>query len=322
MGSSDTPLFNDDRLKLLFIACHPQLPYEGQLCLTLKVVAGLSVEQIAKAFLSSPQTIAQRIVRAKKKIKELAIPFEMPPQKDLSGRMEAVLNAIYLLFNEGYASFEGEELFRVDVCREAIRLVSLLVEHPAGNIPKVHALKALLLLQASRLPARIAADGAMVLLPEQDRTLWDQTLVQQGIYHLGLARNGTELSSYHLQAGIAACHCLAKSYEQTDWPSILWYYQQLLCLSPSPIFALNQAVALSFVEGDAVALKALESLQKEPRLQNYYLYYATIAQMQLRCNHPAQAIESYIEALSLARTKPEKALLLKKLAACKQEFSN
>jgi RNA polymerase sigma-70 factor (ECF subfamily) len=313
---ADPAAFRDDLLKLLFIACHPLLPYESQLCLTLKIVAGLSVEEIARAFFCSPETIAQRIVRAKRKIKEAGLGFKLPPAGDLTTRTDAVLNVIYLLYNEGYSALQGQELVKVDICKEAIRLACLLVEQRIENVPKAHALLALMYLQSSRLPARIAEDGSMVLLPDQDRNLWDQTLIRHGMYHLHLAGHGTELSPYHLQAGIAACHCLAKSYAETNWPGIVWYYQELICQNPSPVFALNQAIALSFVEGATAALAALQALQTQPKLQSYYLYHTALADMLMRCHQKEQAIESYVEALSLARTAPEKAFLMKKLASC------
>lgn len=310
-------LIKDDQLKLLFISCHPLLSYEAQLCLTLKVVAGLSVEEIARAFLSNAETIAQRIVRAKRKIREARLPFELPPPGQLPQRLDAIFNVIYLLFNEGYGAMEGEQLVREDVCAESVRLMSLLLKHPLGNTPKAHALMALMLLQVSRIPARVDKDSAMVLLPEQDRSLWDQNIIRLGIHHLKLSKAGNDLSTYHLQAGIAASHSLAVRYEETDWQIILWYYDKLVEQSPSPIFALNRAIALSFVKSAEEALIALEALNKEKKLQSYYLYFAILADMQLRCGQKEKAVGSYIEALSLAGTKPEKDFLLKKINVLK-----
>lgn len=312
---ADEGYIHDDELKMLFMCCHPLLPYEMQLCLTLKVAAGLSVDEISRAFLSNPETIAQRIVRAKRKIRENDLRFELPSVAELPKRTDAVLNVIYLLFNEGYGAHEGERLVREDLCAEAIRLMSLLVKHKTGNVPKAHALMSLLLLQASRLEARLDEEG-IVLLQDQDRSLWDMQMVQLGMHHLKLSGTGNELSTYHLQAGIAAIHCLSDSYEATDWSKILWYYDELMRLYPSPVFALNRAVAVSYVTGAADALDILYTLREEPKLNNYYLFFATLAEMQLRCGYRDLATESYIEALSLVRTAPERKLLLRKLDDC------
>ncbi|MCI0693436.1 sigma-70 family RNA polymerase sigma factor [candidate division KSB1 bacterium] len=305
-----------DQLAMMFTCCHPRLSREVQVALTLKTLCGLSVPEIAKAFLTPETTIAQRLVRAKRKIRDEKIPFEMPATRELAARLDAVLEVLYLLFNEGYNAHEGENLVRQDLCTEAIRLTSLLVEHPIGGQPKVHAMLALMLLQASRLPARVDAEENLLLLAEQDRTKWDRNLIQLGFYHLDKAAHGDELTEYHLQAGIAACHAVAPSYAATNWQQILSYYDELIYLTRSPIVALNRAVALSMLNGVEAGIKELESLSNLPAMQSYYLLPATHADFYLQKGEPRKAAEYYHQALALASTEPERRFLLRKLKAC------
>jgi RNA polymerase sigma-70 factor (ECF subfamily) len=305
-----------DQLAMMFTCCHPRLSREVQVALTLKTLCGLSVPEIAKAFLTPEATIAQRLVRAKRKIRDEKIPFEMPTTKELTARLDAVLEVLYLLFNEGYNAHEGENLVRQDLCAEAIRLTSLLVEHPVGDKPKVHAILALMLLQASRLPARVDAEGNLLLLAEQDRLQWDRQLIQLGFHHLEQAAHGDELTAYHLQAGIAACHAVAPSYAATNWQQILSYYDELIFLTRSPIVALNRAVALAMLNGVDAGIKELESFGNLPAMQSYYLLPATLADFHLQKDESRKAAKYYHQALALASTEPERRFLLRKLSEC------
>jgi RNA polymerase sigma-70 factor (ECF subfamily) len=304
---------------MMFTCCHPCLSREVQVALTLKTLCGLSVPEIAKAFLAEDATIAQRLVRAKRKIRDEKIPFEMPATRELAPRLDAVLEVLYLLFNEGYNAHEGENLVRQDLCAEAIRLTSLLVEHPLGDKPKVHAMLALMLLQASRLPARVDVEGNLLLLAEQDRPRWDGNLIQLGFHHLDKAAQGDELTEYHLQAGIAACHAIAPSYAATNWQQILSYYDELISLTRSPIVALNRAVALAMLNGVDAGIKELENLSNLPAMQSYYLLPATLADFYLQTGERQKAAEYYHQALALASTEPERRFLLRKLKECGEE---
>ena len=253
--SSESPMFEneirDGRLRLMFACCHPLLPPEAQTALALKTLCGFGVGEIAKAFLTSEAAIAKRLTRARQRIRELHIPFEIPAGDELSNRLDGVLQTLYLLFNEGYKASSGEHLIREELCQEAIRLASLLAEHPTGNRPRTHALIALMLLNAARLPARTDSEGNILRLKEQDRLTWDQTMIARGMFHLSKSADGDELSTYHLQAAIAACHCVATNYESTDWRKILSLYDQLLELDNSPIVALNRTVAVANVHASA-----------------------------------------------------------------------
>src|SRR5437867_7353032 len=218
----------DNRLRLMFACCHPALTPEDQTVLALKILCAFSPAEIAKAFLTTEAAIAKRLTRAKQKSRDEHIPFGIPAGEELSRRLDGVLQTLYLLFNEGYKASSGDHLIREELCQEAIRLASLLAEHPTGNRPRTHALIALMLLNAARLPARTDAEGNILRLKEQDRLTWDQTMIARGMFHLSKSAAGEEVSTYHLQAGIAACHCAAIDYESTDWPKILSLYDQLL----------------------------------------------------------------------------------------------
>src|SRR5580700_10057121 len=245
-GGEDSPVFDteikDGRLRLMFACCHPQIPPEAQTALALKTLCGFSTTEIAIAFLTTDAAIAKRLTRARQRIRELQIPFEIPSGSELSGRLDGVLQTLYLLFNEGYKASSGENLVREDLCFEAIRLATLLAEHPSADQPRTHALLALMLLDAARLPARVDAEGNILRLKEQERSKWSRPMIDSGITHLGLAAAGEELSEYHIQAGIAACHCLAEDYQSTDWSRILSLYDQWMRMNDSPVVALNRAV--------------------------------------------------------------------------------
>lgn len=313
---ADANELRSDQLAMMFTCCHPVLPREVQIALTLKTLCGFSVAEIARAFLAEEATIAQRLVRAKRKIRDENIVLEFPAAAVLRERLAVVLEVLYLLFNEGYNAHEGENLVRHELCAEAIRLTSLLAEHPAGDKPRVHALLALMLLQASRLPARVDAAGNLLLLAEQNRALWDRAVMQRGFHHLERAAIGEELSEYHLQAGIAASHAVAPNHQATDWKTILGYYDALLEIKRSPVVALNRAVALAMIEGPLAGIKELERLASLPQMQSYYLFPATLAEFHLQNGVPEKAGSYYEQALALAGTEPERRFLVRKLKEC------
>ncbi|ETX08205.1 MAG: hypothetical protein ETSY2_06775, partial [Candidatus Entotheonella gemina] len=250
----------DDTLRMTFACCHPVIPREGQVALNLKLVGGFGTREIARAFLSNEVTIAQRIVRAKRRLRRADIRLEIPSSDELRSRLEPVLEVLYLLFNEGHSALEGAELVRMDLCHEAIRLCRLLAGHQLTNRPEVHALAALLLFQAARLPARANAAGELLLLQEQDRSAWDQQLIALEVEHLQQAATGNHLTDFHLEAEIAAHHTLADDFASTDWQCILDCYNALMDRQPSPVVALNRAVVLARVEGGEKALRELEVL--------------------------------------------------------------
>src|SRR5712671_1077049 len=232
----------DDRLRLMFVCCHPLIPAEAQVALALKTLCGFSITEISRAFLTTEAAIAKRLTRAKQKIQETHIPFEIPVGDELARRLESVLQSLYLLFNEGYKASGGEKLVREELCHEAIRLTELLAQHRAGNQPKTHALLALMLLNAARTPAREDDQGNLLRLKEQDRTRWDQTMIARGMSRLHESAAGGEISEYHFQAGIAACHATAVDHESTNWETILSLYDRLMEFDDSPVVALNRAV--------------------------------------------------------------------------------
>lgn len=291
----------DDQLRMIFICCQPAVPREARVALTLKTVGGFGVPEIARAYLAKEATIAQRLVRAKRKIQEIRPPFEVPPPAELPAALDSVLEALYLMFNEGYAAAAGEELVRQEVCAEAVRLVRLVAEHPALDVPKAHALAALLLLQAARNPARVDSEGNLLLLCEQDRDLWDQPKIAAGFHHLDRAARGPELSVYHLEAAIAACHVAPG---ETDWPYILDLYGDLLALKPSPVVALNRAVALAMVEGPAAGIGAVEEIRGEPSLAGYYPLAVTLGELHARAGDAKKSAACFREALEMESPEP------------------
>lgn len=309
--------FQDEQLTMMFTCCHPAFFREIQIALVLKTLCGFSVPEIARAFLTQETTIAQRLVRAKRKIREDKIHFELPERRELEQRLDAVLQVLYLMFNEGYSASQGNELIRKDVCEEAIRLTSLLAEHPAGDMPKTHALLALMLFQSSRFATRMDAEGNLLLLADQDRSLWNQDLIQNAFAHLDRAGHGAALTVNHLQAGIASCHALARDYESTDWRRILSFYDALLELDPSPVVKLNRAVAVSMVDGPRAGLRDLDRIQKDPHMNDYYLYHATLADFHRRLGNIEQAVGHYQRTCALARNDPERNFVERKLAELK-----
>jgi RNA polymerase sigma-70 factor (ECF subfamily) len=312
----------DDRLRLMFVCCHPFVPPEAQVALALKTLCGFSVPEIARAFLTSDAAIAKRLTRAKQKIAEAGIPFEIPAGAELQRRLDGVLQSLYLLFNEGYKASAGDKLVREDICAEAIRLAELLAAHPAGNQPKTHALLALMLLNAARTPARLDPEGQLLRLREQDRTLWDRRLIARGMLHFAQSAAGGELSEYHLQAGIAACHCRAQDYDSTDWPQILSLYDRLVATDPSPVIALNRAVALAEVAGPQAGIDAVRAIRDQESLENYYLFHAVLGDFEFRLSHLPEAAEHFQRAVALAALKSEQMFLAKRLEACEPALAS
>ena len=308
----------DDRLRMMFVCCHPLIPAEAQVALALKTLGGFSVTEISRAFLTTEAAIAKRLTRAKQKIREAQIPFEIPAGEELSRRLDGVLQSLYLLFNEGYKASSGDKLIREDVCAEAIRLTSLLAGHPAGNRPMTHALLALMLFSAARIPARLDGEGNLLRLQEQDRANWNQPMISRGMVHFTQSAAGNSLTGYHLEAGIAACHCMAKDYASTDWPQILSLYDRLVEFDDSPVVALNRTVALAEVQGPQAGIEAVAAIPNVQSLESYYLLHAVLGEFELRLNRlPAAAIH-YRKSLELAEIKSEQAFLSKRLQACEQ----
>jgi RNA polymerase sigma factor (sigma-70 family) len=308
----------DDMLRMMFTCCHPAIGRDARVALTLKTLGGFGVPELARAFLTQETTIAQRLVRAKRTIRALHIPFEVPDAAELHARLGSVLEVLYLLFNEGYSAHAGENLVRHDLCAEAIRLASLLADHPAGDQPAVHALLALMLLQAARLPGRTDAAGDLLLLDEQNRALWDRALIGRGLQELERSAHGDELTEYHLQAGIAACHTVAPSYAATNWPRILADYDELAALSASPVVLLNRAVALAMVAGPRAGLDALCQIADLPGMDSYHLFHATRAELLHRTGDDLSAQESYRRALDNVSTEPERRFLMRKITKSKK----
>jgi RNA polymerase sigma-70 factor (ECF subfamily) len=304
---------DDDQLAMIFACCDPALPSDAQVALTLKAVSGFSVSEIARAFLAEEPAIAQRLVRAKKRIRDTGITLAVPHPRELPNRLDSVLRVLYLVFSEGYGAHGGENLVREDLCGEAMRLAGLLAAHPATGLPKTHALLALFCFHAARLSTRLDGDGNLLLLADQPRAEWDQSLVNHGLTALDRAADGDELTEYHLQAGIAAVHATSPGFDETDWPYLLGLYDSLLALAPSPVVALNRAIVLSMVEGPAVALESLSTLDSNPAMANYYLLPAVRADFFRRLGETSSAIDCYRQALAGTCTEPERLFLEKRL---------
>ncbi|CAM5333626.1 RNA polymerase sigma factor [Mycolicibacterium aubagnense] len=303
---------HDDELRLIFTCCHPALAPDARIALTLREVAGLTTEEIARAYLAPAPTIAQRIVRAKSKIRDEALPYEVPGRADLPARIESVLKVIYLVFNEGYAATDGPELTRADLGAEAIRLGRLVVG--LLDEPEPLGLLALMLLHESRRPARVDAAGDLVLLENQDRSLWNGELIGEA---LGLVERGfamRHVGPYLLQAAIASVHAGAASIDETDWAQIVGLYDTLLRVGPSPVVSLNRAVAIGMRDGPTAGLRAVEAVLSTGALDDYHLAHAARADMQRRLGQTGAARSSYIRALELARQPAERRFLEARLA--------
>ena len=310
----DDAAFGDDRLRLIFTCCHPALNIEAQVALTLRAICGLSTEAVARAFLVGEDTMAQRLVRAKRKIREAGIPYETPPPHLLDERIAGALAAVYLVFGEGYAVTSGADLIRADLCSEAIRLGRLLDALLPGRAAS-QGLLALMLLHDARRKARVTAMGDVVLLEDQDHTLWDWPQIDEGLVLVETAlRARGPLSPYAVQAAIAALHARAPREHATDWPQIVGLYEVLLRVQPSPVVELNHAVAVSMVDGPASALDLLDSLAARGGIDDYHLLSATRAKLLQRLGRRDEALAAYRAALNAARLEPERRLLASRIA--------
>jgi RNA polymerase sigma factor (sigma-70 family) len=303
----------DRRLQLMFACCHPLIPQESQTALALKTLCGFSPAEIASAFLTTEAAIAKRLTRARQKIQEQRIAFEIPSGEEMPARLDSVLQTLYLLFNEGYKASSGDSLVREELCREAIRLATLLAAHPVANLPRVQALAALMFFNAARHSARVDELGNMLRLEDQDRSRWNQSMIARGMVHLALSAAGDEVSTYHLQAAIIAGHCMAKDFASTDWTQILMLYDQLVEIDASPVVALNRAVALAHVHGPRAGIEAIESIRHQPVLESYYLLYAVLAEFESQLNNYDAAAGHLRKALEYTEQKAERLFLAQRL---------
>jgi RNA polymerase sigma factor (sigma-70 family) len=309
---------DDDVLRLIFTACHPVLSRDARVALTLKLVAGLSTEQIARAFLVSTPTMAARVTRAKKALGEARVPFEVPTGTELEARLASVLEVVYLIFNEGYAATSGDSWTRTELCEEAMRLGRMLAAL-APDEPEAHGLVALMEIQASRIPARTGPGGAMITLLDQDRSRWNRLLITRGLQALAMATSlsGSEVSGpYVIQAALAACHARALVAADTDWSRIATLYRVLGALAPSPVIELNRAVAVSMADGPAAALPIVDALGDDPALRHYHLLPSVRGDLLDRLGRSAEARDEFERAAAMTCNAAERAHLLRRAAAC------
>jgi len=309
--SFDEHSVEDDRLRLIFTCCHPALTPEAQIAMTLREVCGLTTEEIARAFLTKPATIAQRIVRAKAKIRDARIPYEVPPQEDLPGRVDAVLRVVYLVFNEGYSASSGDAVTRHALSGEAIRLARVLVQLLPD--PETIGLLALLLLQDSRRDARVSESGDVILLEDQDRTRWNRERITEGVALVQRALSMGEVGPYAIQSAIASVHAQAASAAATDWRRIVELYDVLLQAEPSPVVELNRAVAVAMLHGPDAGLRLIDDLLARGELQAYHLAHAARADFCRRLGRTEEALRAYKQALSLTQQEPERRFLERRL---------
>jgi RNA polymerase sigma-70 factor, ECF subfamily len=319
-GSFEDDGLEDDRLRLIFTCCHPSLAPEARVALTLREVCGLTTEEIARSFLITPRTLAQRIVRAKTKIRETKIPYEVPTPRELPERLGAVLHVIYLVFNEGYSAAAGAEVTRAELTGEAIRLGRLLTElrpEPEVPDPEIIGLLSLMLLQESRHAARTSPTGELILLENQDRSLWNREQIAEGLALLEKALKSRRFGSYTLQAAIAAVHAEAESAAVTDWRQIVALYNQLLRIHPSPVVQLNRAVAIAMCDGPEAGLAHIDAVLEQGELADYYLAHSARADMYRRLGRTAEARASYEKALALTQQEPERQFLQERIRQLK-----
>jgi predicted RNA polymerase sigma factor len=311
----DTPIA-DDLLRLIFISCHPILSPESRVALTLRLLGGLTTDEIARAYLLSETTVAQRIVRAKRTLSEAKIPFEVPRGEEFTSRLASVLQVVYLIFNEGYSATAGDDWTRPALCEDALRLGRILAELTPAE-PEAHGLVALMEIQASRLHARVTATGEPILLLDQDRSRWDQLLIRRGLAALDEAERLTSSPGpYVLQAAIAACHARAITAADTDWDRIAALYERLAQTTPSPIIELNRAVAVSMASGPAAGLELVEPLASHPSLSNYHLLPSVRGDLLFKLGRLEEARAEFERAASLARNARERALLISRAESC------
>ncbi|HYM21021.1 MAG TPA: sigma-70 family RNA polymerase sigma factor [Candidatus Kapabacteria bacterium] len=310
----------DDQLRMIFTCCHPSISADSQIALALKTLCGFSIPEIARAFLTTEVNIHKRLVRARQKIREDKIPFEVPEGKNLEKRQSTVLETIYLLFNEGYSASKGTNLIRYELCEEAIRLAQMLADDNAirqkGN---VYALLSLMFLDSSRFAARQDAEGNLLTMAEQDRSLWDTQKQRIGLSYLQQSTENGDLSIYHILAAISATYCIAADYKSTDWKNILSLYDSLIQLDSSPLVLLNRAISLSKVHGAESALAELERIKENPSVKSYHLFYSTQAEFYDQLEQTSDAIKSLERAIELAPLPAEKELLEKKKMSLKEK---
>lgn len=307
----------DDQLRMMFTCCHPAISADSQVALILKTLCGFSIPEIAKAFLTTDENVNKRLVRARQKIREDKIPFEVPEGKYLEARLDAVLEAIYLLFNEGYSASTGNDLVRFELCEEAIRLSEIIATHEAlPNKSAVHAILSLMYLNASRFKSRTDRQGNILTMAEQDRILWDRAFMQKGFQYLEKSTIHKTLSIYHILAAISAYHCAAPDFESTDWKGILALYDKLIQVDDSPVVLLNRAIVVSKVNGALEGLYELEKIKDSPALASYHLFYSAQAELYLQLNDFRKASFSLEKAIQLSPLQAEKDLLQKKLDRC------
>jgi RNA polymerase sigma factor (sigma-70 family) len=306
----------DSQLRMMFACCHPHLACENQIALTLKTLCGFGLSEIAHALLVSEETVKKRLQRATRALIDRQISLDPPPACELEKRLDSVHQVLYLLFNEGYCSSEGEEAIRFDLCEEAARLCHLLCSQPLFAMPATHALMALMLFHAARLEARLDGQGYILLMDEQDRTRWDWGLIHRAQEFLAESAEGKTVSTFHLEAAIACQYCTAKSYSETNWPAILRFYNALLAIHRSPVYLLNRAIVIAEIDGPAVGLKALEEISHDPTWRHYHLFDATLGELHRRSGDMVRAREHFEAARSSTRSRFDRELIERRLAKC------
>lgn len=311
-------MIKDDLLRMMFSCCHPRLPEEGQVALILNILCGFSVAEIANALVSSQAAIEKRITRSKKLLAKSRRLFDLSGPTEVAARLPSVHTALYLLFNEGYHGASPESAVRAELCREAMRLTAVLLANPLGAQPATYALAALMCLNAARLPGRVDAAGNLNALLGQDRSVWDQELIAEGLKFLELSATGLDLSEFHVEAAIASVHTTAPRTEDTDWEKIVSLYDTLMTMSPSPIVALNRAIAIAQRDGPECGLEAIRSIAAQDRLSAYPFYEAAIGELQFRCAKYTIAREHFTAANTLARNQMERQFFEQRINACER----
>ena len=306
-------LIKDDQLRMMFACCHPDISEENQITLILKTLCSFSTAEIAKAFLTNEDTVSKRLYRTKEFFRENKVALTIPNTSEIKNRTNAVLSAIYLLFNEGYNSTNSEELIRKDIIEESAILCKLLAENKQTQLPEVFALMALMCFHSSRSASRLTAGGEIILLEKQDRSKWNNALISEGSEYLSKAAVGPNMSTYHLEAAIAFEHCIAESFEKTNWQTILAYYEWLCRISPSPVTELNKIIVVLQLHGAATALKKLEAIENKKKLEGYYLYYSLLGEIHARLNNTSEAVKQFETAKKLTQSKTEQKMLEDKI---------
>ncbi len=307
---------NDDVLKMMLVCAHPSLRPRDAIVITLRIICNLGIEEISKGLLSTPAAVKKRLTRAKQKIRDLRISFDLPPPEQLDQRLDRTLQCIYLLYNEGYSAYIGDNLIRKDLCAEGERLTALLLQSTLEDKGKIWALAALLAFQSSRLEARTDSEGRLIRLADQDRSAWDQEKIAAGLVALGHSMKSADRSRYHLEAAIAACHAVAKTYADTDWHQIREYYDDLAHLFPSPVVDLNRSVAIMMTDGPEAAIEKLDAVDDSGKLADMYLLPALLGDFHRRAGRDEKAAHYYQRALHLAQTEPVQQFLLGQLEVC------